>query len=326
MKIKYKEFKENEGVITYDSKRFYENKFFGLFLNAYKFTGISRQQERYLLKTLWKNGTIASFIIEGTRSDPSMKQLLTNSSANTLKNVSESENGIICFVPYAPVYYNIQDEPSVVQLINIRGATFVPPQNMKVNQDVVIGWAHSSHAPIRSLVMYYIDKIVDVENTINTNLFIHKMPRLIVVSPEDKRRVEDLMDAIERGEKKIFLETDDIQAIKNVLESGANTSYIIDKLYAYKQNLENELLTFLGINNISMEKKERLITDEATANNQIINDSSDCFLDTLKDFCEEIKDILGYEISVEAKSSPASNEEMMEEDDPEESEEQEDVE
>lgn len=321
MKIKYKEFRDIENP-NFDARRFYENKFFGLFLNAYKFNGISRQQERYLLKTLWKNGTIASFIIEGTRTEPTLKQLLTNSSANTLKNVSESENGIICFVPYAPVYYNIQDEPSVVQLINIRGATFVPTKNMKVNEDVVIGWAHSSHAPIRSLVMYYINKIVEVENTIDTNLFIHKMPRLIVVSPEDRHRVEDLMEAIERGEKKVFLESDDIQAIKNVLESGANTSYIIDKLYAYKQSLENELLTFLGINNISMEKKERLITDEANANNQIINDSSECFLDALKDFCEEVKNVLGYEMSVEAKSSPASNEYEVIED--EESEEEED--
>lgn len=325
MKIKYKDLKEIE-VGTYDSRRFYENKFFGLFLNAYKFTNLTKNQSHYLLKKLWQNGTIAAFILEGSKQEPSLKALLTNSNKNTIEVGNEySENGLLVFVPYATAQYNIEDEPSVVQYVNLRGATFIPTGLKKVNKDCVIGWAHSSHAPIRSLVLYYIEKIVDVENTINTNLFVHKLPRLLVCSPEDKARVQDLMEQIERGEKKIFLDSADVEAIKNVLETGANTSYIIDKLYMYKQSLENELLTFLGINNISVEKKERLITDEATANNQIINDCSDCFLDSLKAFCEEIKNVLGYEIEVMAKSSPNSNEDYEEEERDEESEENENV-
>ena len=59
---------------------------------------------------------------------------------------------------------------------------------------------------------------------------------------------------------------------------------------------------------MAVEKKERLITDEANSNNQLINDSSDCFLDSLKNFCDEINTVLDYNISVEANSSPASNE------------------
>ena len=305
MKIKYRDIKEETN--SFNSRRFYENKYFGLFLNAYKFTGISKNDERALLKGLWQKGTMAAFIIEGTKAEPSLKELLSNSTPNTINPNDENANGIICFVPYAPTHYNIDDEPSVVTLVPKRGATFVPSEPQKVNIDCVIAWAHISHAPIRSLVLYYIDKIVDVENTIDMNLFVHKLPRLVVCSPEDRSRVEDLMEEIEAGEKKLFLDANDVQAIKNVLESGSNTSYIIDKLYQYKQNLENELLTFLGINNVPIEKKERLITDEAQSNDQLINDSSDCFLDCLKDFCDEVTRILGYPLSVEAKSSPASN-------------------
>ena len=72
-------------------------------------------------------------------------------------------------------------------------------------------------------------------------------------------------------------------------------------------------MTFLGINNVSIEKKERLITDEANSNNQLINDCSECFLDTLREFCENVSNILGFPLSVEATSSPDSNEEIMEE-------------
>ena len=312
-KLRFRELTKSADLTKTEALRFYENKYFGLFLNAYKFTNLSKNQSRYLLKSMWKRGTCACFIVDGTRSEPSLKQALTNTSPNTVSVGQNDPQGLLVFTPYAINQWNIEDEPSVVSLINVRGATFIPTEPQIVNEDCVIGWAHTSHAPVRSLVMYYLDKIADVENTINTNLFVHKLPRLVICSPEDKNRVEQIMEEIEKGENKIFLDVQDEKAIKNVLESGQG-GYIIDKLYQYKQNLENELLSFLGINNVAIEKKERLITDEANSNNQLINDSSDCFLDSLKDFCEEISSVLGYTISVEAKSSPASNEEYIEDD------------
>lgn len=305
-KIKYREIQQNGDDTKFSAMRFYENKYFGLFLNAYKFTNLSKNQSRYLLKSMWKRGTVACFIVEGTRKEPTMNQALTNTSPNTVSPAFESD-GLLVFTPYAVNQWNIEDEPSVITLVNTRGATFIPTKPQIVNKDVVIGWGHTSHAPVRSLVMWYVERIADVENTIDINLFAHKLPRLVVCSPEDRERVADIMEAIDRGEKKLFLEAEDYQAIKNVLEAGGS-SYIIDKLYTYKQNLENELLSFLGINNVAVEKKERLITDEANSNNQLINDSSDCFLDSLKNMCDEIETVLGYNISVEANSSPASNE------------------
>ena len=322
-KLRYRDIKESVEQESYNARRFYENKYFGLFLNAYKFTNLTKNQERYLLKKLWQNGTICAFVLEGTQENPSLKQLLSNSSKATMELGNDSPNGLLIFVPYAVNQYNIEDAPSVVNYVNARGATFIPKGIYKVNKDCVIGWAHKSHASIRNLVLYYIDRIVDVENTINMNLFVHKLPRLVVCSPEDRSRVEDLMEAIERGEKKLFLDAIDVQAIKNVLDAGGNTSFIIDKLYQYKQNLENELLTFLGINNNPIEKAERLVTGEVNSNNQIINDCSECFLDTLKEFCENVSNILGFPLSVEATSSPMSNEEVYTTPEEEEEEEQE---
>ena len=315
MNIKFKDIKTVAGEKT-SAKSFYESKYFGLFLNAYKFTNLSKNQQRYLLKQMWKQGTVAAFVIEGTRKDPTLNEALSNSSPNTVSVGQDNPDGLLCLCPYAVQQWNIEDEPTVVTLVNTRGATFIPQTPQIVNKDVVIGWAHTSHSSIRKLVLFYIDRIVEVENTIATNLFVHKLPRLIVCSPEDKKRCEEIVQAIESGEHKLFLEAEDFAAIKNVLESGQG-SYIIDKLYQYKQNLENELHTFLGLNNIPIEKQERLINAEAHSNDQLINDSSDCFLDSLKAFCEEMTDILGYNVDVEANSSPASNPQEEMEDEPE---------
>ena len=322
MKVKYRDINKGQDYTLNQMRSFYERKYYGLFLNAYKFTNLNDEQRHTLLKQMWRNGTVASFIVPDTKPDVSLKNLLSNSSPNTLSVSQDMPYGLIVFVPYAVTMWNVNDFPSVVQLVNKRGATFIPQTPQIVNKDVVLGYAHTSHTPVRDMVMFYLDRIVDVEATIKTNLFAHKLPRLVICSPEDKQRVEDIMEAIERGENKLFLDVNDWQSIKNVLEAGG--SYIIDKLYQYKLHLENELLSFLGINNIGIEKQERLIVDEANANNELINDSSDCFLTTLQEFCEKISDILGYPITVEANSSPASNVEKSDEKDDNISEEEDD--
>ena len=313
-KMKFKEFKElGDYVTSYDTRRFLENKYFGLFLNAYKFPSLSVENQRYLLKKLWSNGCVAFFIIDGTKKEATLKQALTNSSTNTISMTNPEDNGIPCIVPFAVNQWNIQDEPSVISFINVRGAKFIPTELQVVNKDACIIWAHKSHAPIRMLAMYYIEQMVEVQKTIDMNLFVHKMPRLVVCSPEDEARVKEFMEKIERGEKQLFLTADDAQAIKNVLDSGANGSYIIDKLKAYMQILDNELLTFLGINNVPVEKKERLITDEAQSNDQLIQECGNCFLDSLKESCENIEKVLKYPMPIEATSTPKVEEEAEDE-------------
>ena len=42
--------------------------------------------------------------------------------------------------------------------------------------------------------------------------------------------------------------------------------FVADKLYELKNQIWNEALTYLGISNINIQKKERLITDEVTRN------------------------------------------------------------
>ena len=111
-----------------------------------------------------------------------------------------------------------------------------------------------------------------------------------------------LWEKIDSDEGVLYLSNTEIDAIK-VLATG--TQFNVDKLFAYRQAIENELLTYLGIDNLGiMEKKEHMITDEVNSNNDLINDHSENFISVLEDWCKRIKDVLGYEMSVVAKSSP----------------------
>lgn len=291
-------------ALALSAKTYYRNKYFSLFMNKRRFPELTREQDRFLKKKLWSNGSVAAFIIEDTKPDPTMQQLLTNSSPNTmLREAKLQPNGVLCFADYATTQYNVNDEPSVVNLVNRRGATFIPTEPQKVNEDVVIFYGHTSHKPISAMIYYIIDQIVEVKKTVNVNIKVHRLPRLVSVSPETEKRVKNIMEAIESGNPYIFLTSDDINAIKNVLETGA--TYIVDKLEAYVERLENEALTIMGFNNTPHEKAERLVTDEVNSNNQLIEECGDCFTDEIEESCKAVSEILGFKLTQEVKETKA---------------------
>lgn len=289
--------------------QFYLTKYYNLFMGAYKFTGITAQQQDFILRKFWAEGKLAAFIVEGTQLDENAVPSTTN----------EYPNGMIAFAPFAPFMYDIYDWPIQVNLIALRGAKFIPQSPQVVNKDVVIGYAQKSHKSVLSIVEFYLQKIVDTEMTIRVQLKSHKAPWLVATTNENEEKLKNLFKKIEADEEVLYLSAAEIESLKVL--NGANT-FIIDKLYQYKQALENELLTYLGIDNLGiMEKKEHLTNPEIASNNDLINDHSDNFLSCMKDWCESIGEVLGYEISVEATSAPVvAGEEYIEEDEKGESE------
>jgi hypothetical protein len=63
-------------------------------------------------------------------------------------------------------------------------------------------------------------------------------------------------------------------------------------------------MTFLGINNANMNKRERLVDDEVQANNEQIMYSADVMLKARERACKRINEIFGLNISVELRNKP----------------------
>ena len=51
-------------------------------------------------------------------------------------------------------------------------------------------------------------------------------------------------------------------------KTDVKNSYVADLIQNEKRSIMNEFLTAIGVNNVATEKKERLVTDEANANNE----------------------------------------------------------
>lgn len=100
-----------------------------------------------------------------------------------------------------------------------------------------------------------------------------------------------------------------IIADKHLLDSSSlkalNTEapFIADKVMAYKRQLWNEFLTFLGINSLEQEKKERQIVDEAESNNEVINMNLQAMLAPRKEACRLFNlKYSGQDIDVKVRS------------------------
>lgn len=267
-------------------KNFYLNKYFNLFMNAYEWTGIDEQQKDFIMRKFWSVGSVACYKLPYMESE-------------------ENPEGVVIFTPYATAgYYNIYDYPTKVTLINTRGVKFIPTKPLEINKDVVIGFIQRNKKGVLSSIESKIEQLVDVEMVIRTNLVAHKMPLLVAVNPENEFKIKNIFNKLMNDEPALFVGIDDARNFTNLV---AGAPYIIDKLKAYANIIEGEILTILGVDNIGiMEKKEHLDVDEVNANNDLINAHADNFTDSLKEFTSLINDVLGYKINVEPKFKPVT--------------------
>ena len=266
-KVKY--YKKDIESLRDTTRHILTNKYFNLFMDSLKWNGLEDEQEDYIMKKFWSDGTVSAFKIKGI-----------------------DELG---FAPYAVSSYTMYDTPSTVNLINERNVPFIPKGSLTVNQDVVLGWIQRNHKSIYTIVSYYVERLVEVEMVINTNLQVNKLPLLIGVTPSDKENAEHLVNKILNDEVAIFANLDELNLVKT-LSNGSQ--YILDKLYAFKNNIESELLTYLGIDNSQIDV-DKLAVDQINANNEMINSNAEGYLNELNKFCKRISQILNKTISVE---------------------------
>ena len=88
-----------------------------------------------------------------------------------------------------------------------------------------------------------------------------------------------------------------IEANDYIKIDDLSVPYVADKLLEDKKKIENELLTLFGLNNVA-DKKERLIVDEANANNDYINRNVDLLYKNRKIACDKINEKFNRNISV----------------------------
>ena len=204
--------------------------------------------------------------------------------------------------------YNAYDEPTKVfpyatnylyegeQLIN--------------NSNCVIIRNNDDMLPTAPTIQLYSYKLTNIDRTIDTNVIAQKMPLVIKCSDKQRLSFKNAINQRNENEPVIYadksMNTDEMSVLKT------DAPIVFDKLQIQKHAVWNECMTFLGVNNANMDKRERLVDDEVQANNEQVQASEDIFLKARERACEEINKMFGTNISVRRRNLAKNFQELIE--------------
>ena len=149
-------------------------------------------------------------------------------------------------------------------------------------------------------------RLYEAEQTAMVNIKAQKTPVLLLMDEKQRLTMENIYSQYDGNKPVIFGDKNSLG--ENVIKAiNTQAPFIADKIIDYKKEIWNEALTFLGINNIMVDKKERLITDEANSNNELINLNLQSYLAPRQEACRQFNEKFGFtgtdkEISVRVRS------------------------
>lgn len=149
-------------------------------------------------------------------------------------------------------------------------------------------------------------RLYEAEQTAMINIKSQKTPVLILTDEKQRLTMENLYSQYDGNKPVIFGDKNNLD--DNKLKAiSTEAPFVADKIMEYKKEIWNECLTFLGINNIVVDKKERLIEAEASQNNELINLNLQSYLAPRQEACKLFNEKYGLtgtdkEISVRVRS------------------------
>lgn len=130
--------------------------------------------------------------------------------------------------------------------------------------DSIIIWNNYLHQGSKLDVEMFSRRLFNMDRTIDVNINAQKTPILVRCSEEQRLVLQNLYMEYDGNMPVIFGDKQlDMKGI-TVLTTGA--PFVADKVREEKTATWNEALTYLGISNVNVVKKERLVSDEVSRN------------------------------------------------------------
>lgn len=151
--------------------------------------------------------------------------------------------------------------------------------------------------------LYNLDRIIDV------NANAQKTPILIKGNEQQRLTLTNLYKEYDGNAPVIFADKSlDMNALQVLLTQAP---YVADKIYQLKTQIWNEALTYLGISNVSFQKRERMVSDEVTRSQGGTVASRYSRLNARRQACEQINKMFGLNIECDFREDYQFSEEVM---------------
>ena len=200
--------------------------------------------ERFLELTLFTNGYAVFFKDEDL----------------SRTGLSDSDSGSYLALPVATNgRWNVYNIPTKRRAYASNGYN----KNLDENNSVMI-YNNLLHTNSINISRTYAKRLYNLDRIVDVNANAQKTPVLILANEQQRLTMLQVYQKWDGNEPVIFGDRDLDMKLVQVLRTDA--PYIADKIQALKTELWNEVLTYLGISNISFQKKERMISDEVLRN------------------------------------------------------------
>lgn len=191
-------------------------------------------------------------------------------------------------------WFNVYHIPTARHIIADNGYS----ADRTIENSVII-WNNMLKTNSMNMVELYARRIYEIERTIDVNVKAQKTPILIKGEQQEILSLKNLYKNYDGNEPFVIADKSLNPASFTVLKTDA--PYVADRLYVLKTQLYNECLTYLGISNVNIQKRERLLNDEVNRNMGGTLASRYSRLEMRKMACKEINKMFGLNIDVEYK-------------------------
>ena len=162
------------------------------------------------------------------------------------------------------------------------------------NENSVIIFNNMIHTNSTRVVETYARRLYELDRIIDVNAKAQKTPVFIQCEETQRLTMKNLYMKYEGNEPFIFGDKSLNPNALKVLKTDA--PYVADKIYQLKTQIWNEALTYLGISNLNIQKKERMISDEVMRNQGGTIASRYSRLESRRQACEQINEMFGLDI------------------------------
>ena len=174
------------------------------------------------------------------------------------------------------------------------------------NEECILVMNNWDRIPTSNMMELFAWRLYLAQRTCDVNISSQRFPVMVVGDEKQRLMLENLYSQYDGNQPFIFgnknqLNDDILKAIKT------EAPYVADKITDYKKEIFNEALTYLGVNNISIQKKERLTAAESNENNELVNLNLQAMLIPRLEACRQFNEKFGLtgtdkEISVRVRS------------------------
>ena len=193
--------------------------------------------------------------------------------------------------------------------INRRAFAVNGYQKQLTDKDSVIIFNNMLHTNSWLDVKMFAKRLYNLDRIIDVNANAQKTPILIKGNEQQRLTLMNLYKEYDGNAPVIFADKSlDMNALQ-VLSTQA--PYVADKIYQLKTQIWNEALTYLGISNVSFQKRERMVSDEVTRSQGGTVASRYSRLNARRQACEQINKMFGLNIDCNFREDYQFSEEVM---------------